>query len=629
MNPSALSAKRSSKNQKSAKKSNKKERPKRSLTYDLEEDSINKKCLRPLQKQNYKEKSLSPLPRHSDSSSEEESVSHKINPFASSKATFRTPNLDKNTQKPQHSHSHTSLIVSSPVSALNSNDEGAQSILLQDSLNNLDINIARSQFESETTFQSNINSPAHDHLKTTDKEFLIQFIPRNQILNFQKESSFSITQSEHKLHSKLRSNSLDSLLNQSLYKPNNKPILTKENSKIITNMSTFNLTNFHKLVPQFNGNEDDLDRFIDTCDIQHFSCTEEVGRTEFMNALRSKLIGRAYDFFKKATYTDWPTFKTDLKKQFASPETFEGYHLKLTSLKQNDSSVREFADKIEKILYAMNKTSSEIKVNNATGTEFFKAQNDKLAIKSFINGLKDSLRNVLRARKYTSIREAISDAVELEIEDSSRDIVSIQTTPVENSKNDEKPTKDDALSKSLNKNSEGLIKLTQNRNNSSNIAQNSQNRSLVCNRCGKFNHTSNVCRARFPINPNMNFYRPNQNSNFRTFEYNYNRSSPFSNQIPTQGKYPHLPRMQNPNFNNVNHEYKGNFSQPQFNPNTNTMASNNNFRFNHQNRDQVKFDSQNRSTNNRSNGIQMLDDSKNERTQSQENDGMTLNFLTE
>lgn len=79
-------------------------------------------------------------------------------------------------------------------------------------------------------------------------------------------------------------------------------------------MSTFELTKFHKLVPQFDGNEDDLDRFIDTCDDRYAACTENLGKAEFMSALRSKLTGRAYDFFKKTIYTDWPTLKIDLKK---------------------------------------------------------------------------------------------------------------------------------------------------------------------------------------------------------------------------------------------------------------------------------------------------------------------------
>lgn len=388
-----------------------------------------------------------------------------------------------------------------------------------------------------------------------------------------------------------------------------------------SNMSTFDLTKFHKLVPQFDGNEDDLDRFIDTCGDRYTACTEDIGKAEFMSALRSKLTGRAYDFFKKTVYTDWPTLKTDLKKQFASPETFEGYHLKLTSLKQENLSVRQYADKIEKILFAMNKASSEIKVNNRDGTDFFKAQNDKLAIKSFINGLKDSLRNVLRARKYTTIRDAISDAVELEIEDASRkhnafisEPTSSNITKIEKSANNNNNNGNNAMNKYI-----------QARNNSINSNQNNSNRTLICNRCGKMNHTSNMCRARFPMNQfpnnsNNNFRQnPNQYKNYR----NYNRNN-YSNQNQYQNYSQNVNRNQT---NNNNSNFNTN-RQPNI-QNSNSFSSNqNNFRHSYPARfGGIPQNSNSNQTN--SNGIQVLAEAKNDQPQSHQTDGMALEFLIE
>ena len=44
--------------------------------------------------------------------------------------------------------------------------------------------------------------------------------------------------------------------------------------------------------------------------------------------------------------------------------------------------------------------SQTIKRYKCTGTKFFKDQNEKLAIKSYINGLNDPIKNILRSRVY-------------------------------------------------------------------------------------------------------------------------------------------------------------------------------------------------------------------------------------
>ena len=68
---------------------------------------------------------------------------------------------------------------------------------------------------------------------------------------------------------------------------------------------------------------------------------------------------------------------------------------------EGNLSVREFGEKIERILAEINKISAEIKVGNETGTKFFKVQNEKLAIKLYINGLKYPIKNIFRSRVYT------------------------------------------------------------------------------------------------------------------------------------------------------------------------------------------------------------------------------------
>lgn len=431
---------------------------------------------------------------------------------------------------------------------------------------------------------------------------------------------------------------------------------TEDNIDTPNMTSTFDLTKFSKLVPQYDGKEDELDRFIDCCSDRYASCTEDLGRSEFLSALRSKLTGRAYDFFKKSTYTDWDTLRTDLKKQFSSPENFAGFHLKLTSLKQGNNSVREYADKIEKILHSMNKTSSEIRIANQDGSAFFKAQNDKLGIKSFINGLKDSLRNVLRARKYTAIRDAISDAIELEIEDASR-VGSEDTVwrpPARLTNKEYKFWKDLP--------DEPKYKLAY---PPYNVAP---DRQQFCSGCGRHGHSLSFCRERMqmPRYPRTNYQssygnaRPNfgNNNNMSGWRSNNQNAYPNRNFNNTQGinnQYRNTNGYYNQNTNrsqNANHNGNQNGNQfgnqnasnvqnpsRNFNERQNANTNQNGFS-GRDNRSQPDNQYGNRSQSNQNrvafnqnsrngSGVQMVNETKNELDQGQEINDLTLNFLLE
>lgn len=156
-------------------------------------------------------------------------------------------------------------------------------------------------------------------------------------------------------------------------------------------------SNFHKCIPEFSGTTKDVNRFIACCDNFYSSLTDDNNRNIFLKSLVRKFTDRAFDFYNRNEWTSWDLLKTSLKKYFSSPKTFEGYQIELGKIRQGSFSVREFSEKIEFILTELKKISDEIIVNDLSGAVFFNAQNEKLAIKAFVDGLNDPLKTILSA----------------------------------------------------------------------------------------------------------------------------------------------------------------------------------------------------------------------------------------
>lgn len=87
----------------------------------------------------------------------------------------------------------------------------------------------------------------------------------------------------------------------------------------------FSFSKFHKAIPEFSGTIAELNRFIACCDLFYDDLTNDAHSTSFLKALVKKFTGRAFDFYAKETWSNWPALKSALKKYFSSSQSFEGY----------------------------------------------------------------------------------------------------------------------------------------------------------------------------------------------------------------------------------------------------------------------------------------------------------------
>lgn len=360
---------------------------------------------------------------------------------------------------------------------------------------------------------------------------------------------------------------------KSLLEP--KPIMAQNEEQKLS------LTEFSKAIPECSGLIKDLQHFIACCDYFYETLSPQQ-KGDFLKALVRKLTGKAFNLFHNREWADWPTFKAELKKYFAITKSFETFQLELANIRQGKESIQDYSQRIEEILFHLNTIGKDIRVNNVSGEHYFKAQNEKLALKAFLNGLNSPLKNILLARKYNELKEAVKDAIELEVD----------------------------------------------------LRLNKPKQQTFCNYCKRDNHTIDKCFRRnqnnsLNQNQNNSFNRNNSNSRF----YNGNNSRFSNNSSNGQNSF-------KPNFNSVQgnrntSSSNGNHSQNFSNRNNFNSANqnhsnngNNNSNRNNGNRSNNGNNQRSNGSNNGTNRVRFIEsEQKNEVPQTAQMDNAALNLL--
>lgn len=208
---------------------------------------------------------------------------------------------------------------------------------------------------------------------------------------------------------------------------------------------SLNIDNFLKIIPMFDGKSTEVHRFLSCCQVVYTPLNNAETKKQFIELLKARTTGRAYDILRYKNFTDFETLSKEFQKQFLPKKSLGQLQIQLISARQfHTETVCEFANRIEQFLSDINSVS-QTETNEVAETilQF----NQQIALTAFQEGLKEPIKTIVKASRFKELNAAISFA-------SSEDTAS--------------PNKSQFQKKSFN-----------------------------CNSCGKPGHFSKDCRVKF------------------------------------------------------------------------------------------------------------------------------------
>jgi hypothetical protein len=178
-------------------------------------------------------------------------------------------------------------------------------------------------------------------------------------------------------------------------------------------MSQLSLETVIKLIPQFNGqNDDDIYPFLNACEFA-VSCVQETIKPILVQAIRTKLSGKAFSVTQNREITDWAGLKTLLESAFCAKRTPGYLQLELNSTRQKTTeSVQEYSGRIEKLFHELCNVS--VTGRKPGEAEAIRSYIKETTLTSYVEGLHQNLRQIVKSKHLSSLEEAIKESLEEE-----------------------------------------------------------------------------------------------------------------------------------------------------------------------------------------------------------------------
>lgn len=213
--------------------------------------------------------------------------------------------------------------------------------------------------------------------------------------------------SESKIIENLKSESENSSVDQSRSQNSEKHIKTIPN---ICTMAGLSVDHAIKLIPEFKGEKQNLDKFINCVDMFSENLVKEEDTNFLVYIIKTKLTGEPYDIVKYQNANTWIEIKKVLKENFSCTKSVQQLQLELNNCRQYmNEDVRTFSQRIEQTLSFLNKVSTD-----GQTAEVIKALiefNGKSALNSFQNGLIEPIKLIIKASRFVTLSEAINCAI--------------------------------------------------------------------------------------------------------------------------------------------------------------------------------------------------------------------------
>ena len=156
-----------------------------------------------------------------------------------------------------------------------------------------------------------------------------------------------------------------------------------------------------KIVPEFNGSPDKLHKFITCAEIIYKPLISNEDKISFLELLKTKLSGRAYDVVKYKDFDDWNQLKQELSKQFTETRSIEQLQVQLVGMTQRDDDVRTFANRVECLLSDLNDVC--ISREGIAAAIYIQNLNATTALNTFQDGLRYPIGLLVQTCRFSKL----------------------------------------------------------------------------------------------------------------------------------------------------------------------------------------------------------------------------------
>ena len=168
-----------------------------------------------------------------------------------------------------------------------------------------------------------------------------------------------------------------------------------------------------KMIPEFSGDRENLHKFLVCCDIVNVQATSKTDKETFLNIVKTKLCGSAYNLIKYKTFTTWPELKLLLQGQYLEKRTIAQIQTELLNSRQlPGESVRSYSNRLERL--TLDLTDACISSQGIAATAVIEDLNAKAVLAAFVEGLQSPYKLIIKASRFSKFEDAVEAACEEE-----------------------------------------------------------------------------------------------------------------------------------------------------------------------------------------------------------------------
>lgn len=181
-------------------------------------------------------------------------------------------------------------------------------------------------------------------------------------------------------------------------------------------MANLSYTDLINAIPTYDGNERELESFINSCDI-YYNYLSEDQRGLFLAIAISKLKGEALSKLQPTSaIRSWDEMKSRLEQRIRRPFSFEYAQEKLVRITQSkNENIESYGRRVKDALGRLNSATRTL-TNDENAYRLLKEANEKLAIRKFEqNILNPNIKIIVSAANKTSLESSLAFAMEKEL----------------------------------------------------------------------------------------------------------------------------------------------------------------------------------------------------------------------